>query len=110
MGGHLTPVGQPIAKTPAELLELFQEAKAKANKEDRFAPGPALSAAKELDQLLSGPTNVIPIDDFGKFHNSYVLLASKVTQALDISKRDLPLTTPSATHRRKVTKIRSWMR
>ena len=95
MGGHLTPVGQPIAKTPAELLELFQEAKAKANKEDRFAPGPALSAAKELDQLLSGPTNVIPIDDFGKFHNSYVLLASKVTQALDISKRDLPLTTPS---------------
>ena len=44
----------------------------------------------ELMGLLSGPNQLIAIDDFGRFHDSYVLLSRKVTQALEIAKRATP--------------------
>jgi energy-coupling factor transporter ATP-binding protein EcfA2 len=85
--GTLHAVGEPIPKTPEELMELFQEAKAKARKEDRFASNRAIAAANELKQLLEGPNAVIAVDDFARFHDRYNLLASKVTQALAIAQR-----------------------
>ncbi len=85
--GTLHPVGQPIPKTPEELVELFEEAKAKARKEDQFSPNHAIAAANELKALLEGPNAVIFVDDFARFHDRYARLTSKVTQALDIAQR-----------------------
>lgn len=85
--GHLHAVGQVIAKTPEELQELFEEAKGKARPQDQFAPSRVMAAASELRDLLDGPAEVIAVDDFARFHDRYVLLASKVTQALEIAGR-----------------------
>jgi MoxR-like ATPase len=92
--GSLQPVGPPIHKTPDELRELFEEAKSKARQQDQFAPNRVITAAKELKELLDGPSTVFPIDDFGRFHDRYTLLASKVTQALEIASRPSTGTTP----------------
>ncbi len=85
--GALQPVGSPILKTPDELAELFEEAKGKAVSADQFAPSRVLVAAGELKDLLTGPLSVLPIDDFARFHDRYSLMASKVTQALQIASR-----------------------
>jgi len=86
----LQPVAKPIQKSPDELLELFEEAKQKARKEDQFTPARAIAAASELKELLASPAPVVPIDDFGRFHDRYLLLASKVTQAMEIANRPSP--------------------
>ncbi len=84
---ELHALGQPIAMTPAELLELFEEAKSKARESDQFAPNRSIAAAKELMELLNGPSAVVEIDDFARFHDRYNVLARKVTQALEIAQR-----------------------
>lgn len=93
--GTLEPVGSPIHKTPEELRELFEEAKSKALPRDQFTPSRSLTAANELKELLEGPSTVLPIDDFGRFHDRYTLLASKVTQALEIAARPSTGTGPA---------------
>lgn len=92
-GPALEPAGPPIGKTPDELLELFDEAKARMVPQDQFSPGRAVLAARELKELLEGPNKVLHVDDFGRFHDRYTLLASKVTQALEIAQR--PATVPA---------------
>jgi energy-coupling factor transporter ATP-binding protein EcfA2 len=89
-GGVLTPVGTPIAKSPQELRELFDAAKARMVDSDYFAPSPGIAAAKEISALLEGPLTVIALDNFSQFHDRYVLLSRRVTQALEIEKRPLP--------------------
>jgi hypothetical protein len=86
-GPRLEPAGPPIGKTPDELLELFEEAKARVLPQDQFSPGRAVLAARELKELVAGPIKVLQVDDFGRFHDRYTLLASKVTQALEIAQR-----------------------
>jgi MoxR-like ATPase len=83
----LQPAGAPIPKRPDELIELLEEAKSKAVPGDQFAPSRVLAGATELKELLEGPLPVLPIDDFARFHDRYVLMASKVTQALEIAAR-----------------------
>ena len=88
--GKLTAAAAPILKTPSELLDLFNNAGLRATKSDQFNASRAIRAAKDLDDLLNGPETLLVIDDFARFHDSYVLLNKKVTQALEIAKRDLP--------------------
>lgn len=85
--GSLTPIATTIAKTPHELLELFQAAKARMIDSDAFAPNPGIAAAKEILALVESPVNVIPVDNFARFHDRYVLLSRRVNQALEIEKR-----------------------
>lgn len=86
-GPALEPASPPIGKTPDELLDLLEEAKARVLPQDQFSPSRAVLAARELKGLLEGPNKVIAIEDFGRFHDRYALLASKVTQALEIAQR-----------------------
>lgn len=87
--GDLVPVGQPIPKTPDELIEIFEGASARATKEDYFNPQRAILAAKELKDLVEGPQNLLTVDDFARFHDRYNLLAQKITHALSIIQRPL---------------------
>jgi MoxR-like ATPase len=85
--GSLQPAGHPIPKTPEELAELFKDAALKAKSADQFRPTHPLNAASELQELFAGPNTVIAVDNFQRFHDRYVLLDRKITQALEISKR-----------------------
>jgi energy-coupling factor transporter ATP-binding protein EcfA2 len=85
--GLFEPVGTKIAKTPSELLELFEAAKARMLDSDGFAPSPGIAAAKEITSLIESPVNVRSIDNFARFHDRYVLLSRRVNQALEIEKR-----------------------
>jgi MoxR-like ATPase len=87
--GNLEPVGTKIAKTPSELLELFEAAKARTVDSDGFAPNPGIAAAREIISLTESPVNVRAIDNFARFHDRYVLLSRRVNQALEIEKRPL---------------------
>lgn len=88
---HLIAIAPPIPRTPSDLLEIFELAAARARESDNLAPGRAIAAARELLGLLEGPADFLAVDDFARFHDSYVLLSRKVTQALEISKRSLPI-------------------
>ena len=88
-GGSLDPVGTKVAKTPAELLELFEAAKARMVDSDGFAPNPGIAAAREIIALTESPVTVRAVDNFARFHDRYVLLSRRVNQALEIEKRPL---------------------
>jgi hypothetical protein len=94
--GALEAVGTPIAKSAQELRELFEAAKERMVDSDYFAPSPGLAAARQIAELLEGPLSVIAIDNFSQFHDRYVLLARRVTQAIEIEKRPLNAGTISA--------------
>jgi hypothetical protein len=96
--GELKPIATSIAKTPQELLDLFQAAKARMLDSDGFAPNPGIAAAKEILSLIESPVNVLAIDNFARFHDRYVLLSRRVNQALEIEKRPLTAggTTPTS--------------
>lgn len=85
--GALVPAGDPIPLSPGGLSGLLNQARERMQSTDYFAPQRALSAARELDEFISSKDSVRAIDDFGRFHDGYVLLASKVTQARHIAKR-----------------------
>lgn len=87
--GSLVAVGKPIPKPPDELLELFQEAVKRARKEDWLNPQRTVLGLKDIKDLVDGPNNFYTEDDFGRFHDRYVLLPRKVTQALVIASRPL---------------------
>jgi len=87
---HLIAVGTVIPRTPSELLELFRDAERKIIDSDSFTPKGGIAAANQLSELLTGPTRIIAVDDFGRFHDRFEILARKVTQALEIIRRPLP--------------------
>ena len=83
--GALKSTGEPIAMAPAELKPLLTDAKAKAVKSDSFKPARAIAGADELVEFLSGGETVRRIDEFFNFHDRYVILPRKVTEAIEIS-------------------------
>lgn len=88
--GELGLVGPSIGRTVDDVEELIDRAQARATDTDRFAPGPARRAVQEMRSLLEGPEVIAAIDDFAQFHDRYVLLPKKITQALELARRDLP--------------------
>ncbi len=88
--GTLRQVGAPIPRTPQELLELFAEATRKATASDYFTPKNAVDACNELQSFLDGSVETLAVDDFGRWHDRYELLASKVTKADELARRAEP--------------------
>jgi MoxR-like ATPase len=81
---------EPIEKSPAELLDLFTRAKAKAEKKDYFAPRPGIHAAEQLSQFASSDDQVLHVDHLPHFHDRYVLLAARANKAILIAQRSGP--------------------
>ncbi len=88
--GSLTSAGEKIAVRPGGLVDLFERAKVRAVKKDYFAARNALPPAQELASLMAGGDLVRAVEEFSSFHDHYVLLPQRVTQALALAKRDLP--------------------
>ena len=78
--GVLESKGTAIAMPPADLRDLFTRAKAAS---PNFTSQRAIHAADELVEFLASDDAVRQIPDFGHFHDRYVLMATKVTEALD---------------------------
>lgn len=88
--GALVGTGEPIALSPLELGPLLQNAKAKAVKSDSFKPSRVLKGAEELGSFVEGSEQVLEVPEFPHFHDRYVILPRKVTEALEISARPEP--------------------
>ncbi len=88
--GSMKIISKPIPQSPTALRQLFVEAKRKARESDAFTPQNALAASDELQALLDGVHDVLPVDDFAKWHDRYELLSQKVTQAFEIALRPEP--------------------
>ncbi len=85
--GALRATSKPIPRSPADLLDLLTEAQTKAEKSDAFSPTHARSACQEMQSLLDGAVDCLPIDDYGRWHDRYEILFRKVTQAEEIAAR-----------------------
>jgi len=88
-------VGAPIRRQPDQLLELFAEAQRKATSADHFSAANAIAACNELQALLDGVPDVLPVDDFQRWHDRYELLPAKVTAADELARRAEPIVAPS---------------
>jgi energy-coupling factor transporter ATP-binding protein EcfA2 len=89
--GSLAARGEAIAVAPADLRPLLEDARAKATKSDYFTPARALNAADELQDFLANEQTVREVHEFAHFHDRYVILPRKVTEALEIRKRPMPV-------------------
>jgi MoxR-like ATPase len=94
--GSLTVLGESIARAPTDLLELFEKAKARATGAGDFRPSNALRAAKELQDFMSTEKVVLDVPEFPFFYDRYVILARKLSQAVELAKRPLPPTGPAS--------------
>jgi len=92
--GTLTAHGEAVAVAPADLRALLEDAQSKATKSDYFKPARALNGADELDDFMTSGQTVREIDEFAHFHDRYVILPRKITEALEIRKRPAPTTPP----------------
>jgi DNA polymerase III delta prime subunit len=86
--GRLKQTGEPILMPPRELPALIERASERALKSDRFHPGKAANASRELVDFLESPDVVRDIPEFGTFYDGYMLLPRKVSQALELAGRD----------------------
>jgi MoxR-like ATPase len=89
--GSLVQAGQMIEIPPAELPGLMRKAAERAVESDRFYPGNAVAAAAELADFVARGEAVHPVSEFGTFYDRYILLPKKVSQALELAARDLPV-------------------
>ncbi|HEY6730786.1 MAG TPA: AAA family ATPase [Solirubrobacterales bacterium] len=87
--GTLTPAGEPISISPRHLPDLIERASERAVESDRFHPGKAAIASRELADFLESPDVARDIPEFGTFYDGYMLLPRKVSQALELAERDL---------------------
>lgn len=88
--GALQPAGEgSINYTVAELRELFTKARARKRKNENFSVAHPLAALGAVEELADGP-GWLAVDDFGAFHDRYVILPRKTTEAVPISNRPLP--------------------
>jgi MoxR-like ATPase len=92
--GGLRSVSVGIPRTPLELRDLFEEATRKAKASDYFTPQNAVRACDELQALLEGQPDLLPVDDFARWHDRYELLAQKVTLADELARRPEPAIPP----------------
>jgi DNA polymerase III delta prime subunit len=92
--GKLRSNGEHIATKPADLRPLLESALTKAVKGDYFKPARALIGADQLATFLAGADDVLPVMEFAHFHDRYVILPRKVTEALDIAARPDPVAPP----------------
>lgn len=90
-GGGLEPVGEQISIPPSDLPDLFERASARATKADGFHPAKAIAAARELADFVASEALVRNVAEFGTFYDGYVILPKKVSQAMEIAERELPL-------------------
>jgi MoxR-like ATPase len=90
-GGSLRSSGEPIAVRPGDLRPLFEEARRKATDRDAFRPARAFDAADQLTAFLASDADILPIPEFPHFHDRYVILPRKVTEALELSRRPEPV-------------------
>jgi energy-coupling factor transporter ATP-binding protein EcfA2 len=88
--GELSPSGEAVALPPAELRELLDDAASKALPSDYFKPARALKGAEELKEFIDSAELVKEIPEFAQFHDRYVILPRKVTEALEIRARQRP--------------------
>jgi energy-coupling factor transporter ATP-binding protein EcfA2 len=95
--GSLKSSGEPIVLPPLRLSQLLKEAERKAVKSDWFKPARAFDGANELEQFLTSGEALKTIDEFSHFHDRYVILARKVTEALEIAARPEPAIPPIPT-------------
>lgn len=95
--GVLRAASKPIPRSPADLLDLIADAQIKAQKSDAFTPTHARAACQEMQNLLDGTLDYLPIDDYGRWHDRYEVLFRKVTQAEEIAARPSPIQSPALT-------------
>ncbi len=84
-----------ISYSPERLLALFERAAALRTSSDGFTPRHAIAAARSLLELQPG--SVVAVDDFAAFHDRYLILPRKITEALAIVERGAapdPVLTP----------------
>jgi hypothetical protein len=91
----LVPVGQSISMSPVELRDLIHRAKERARSQDRFHPANAVAAVEELAAFIASDEDVLEVAEFGAFYDRYVILPKKVSQALELANRELPLDAPA---------------
>jgi len=93
--GELKASGESIALAPMVLRELMEEAKAKAGSGGSFRPSKALAAASELEAFMATGEPLLEITEFAHFHDRYVILPRKVTEALTLQKKPWPQKSPA---------------
>ncbi len=82
--------GEEISLSPLELGDLLAQAKDRATPADGFRPGNAVAAAAELVDFMGSEDEVRDVAEFGTFYDCYVNLSNKVSQALELARRELP--------------------
>lgn len=94
-GGAFAKPQQPIARTPEDIKTLLLDAQRKATPSDPFNSSPAIGATDELIGLLNADQQIVAIDDFADFY-VFRSLSRAVTQAIELAKRSLPVSTPKS--------------
>lgn len=93
----LVQTGETIQREPLGLRQLFADAMERVKPGEVFRAQNAVHAAKELEQLAAEEDNVLEIRDFPTFHDRYVVLPRKITEALELAKRAKPEKPPEET-------------
>ena len=92
--GNLQRVGkEPINYSVAELRELFSKAQERKRSNENFSLVHPIAALDAIEGL-GGGTGVLAVDDFAIFHDRFVILPRKTTEALPIANRPLPQKPP----------------
>jgi MoxR-like ATPase len=86
--GLLRPAGEPTSLAPSELAHLIATATARATKQDRFFPGKAAAAARELADFMTSEDRVREVPEFGTFYDCYINLPKKISQARELEGRE----------------------
>lgn len=95
----LRPAGEATSLAPSELARLIATATARATKQDRFFPGKAVAAARELSDFMRSEDSVREVAEFGAFYDRYINLPKKISQARELEGREpalLPELEPGA--------------
>jgi MoxR-like ATPase len=92
--GYLRGSGESIEFDVQALQGLLREAALRGNR--KFKPARALLGIKEIETFLSSDSAILPIDELPHFHDRFVLLPRRTTEALAIVERmeDAPRTSP----------------
>lgn len=93
--GVLQSAGEPIDIGPQLLLLLIEEARHKAVSSDSFRPSRALAAALQLVSFIESGDDLLAVPELAHFHDRYVILPRKATEAMVIASRPEHLATPS---------------